>query len=58
VFDENYVSSFVINAEKEDPGLLQALMGRKVSYNVIANPETHEVNCVIHFAQIHFAQQP
>jgi outer membrane protein assembly factor BamA len=50
-FDEGYVANFVIKAEKEDPVLMRSLMGTKVSYDVLADPQTHEVNCVIRFVK-------
>ena len=50
-FDENYVAGFVYRAQKEDPVLMRSLAGVKVTYDVLADPQTHEVNCVLHFAK-------
>ena len=52
-FDENYVSSFLIRALKDQPALQQALAGINVTYDVHADPQTHEVNCVIRLEKIH-----
>jgi outer membrane protein assembly factor BamA len=51
-FDESYVSSFIVKAQKEDPVLQRSLAGVKVSFEAHADPQTHEVNCVIHFARL------
>jgi outer membrane protein assembly factor BamA len=51
IFDESYVASFIIKAEKEDPVLMQSLPGVKITYDVLADQQTHEVNCVIHFTK-------
>jgi len=51
VFDESYVAQFIYRAQKEDPVLMRSLAGVKLSYNVLANPQTHEVNCIIHFSK-------
>jgi len=50
-FDESYVSSFIVKAQKEDSVLMRSLAGVKVSFNVLADPQTHEVNCVLHFTK-------
>jgi outer membrane protein insertion porin family len=50
-FDESYVSNFIIRAQKDDPVLMRTLAGVKVTYDVLADQQTHEVNCVIHFAR-------
>jgi outer membrane protein assembly factor BamA len=50
-FDESYVSSFIVRLQKEDPGLQRTLAGVKVTYDVVADQQTHDVNCVIHFAK-------
>jgi outer membrane protein assembly factor BamA len=50
-FDESYVSKFVVMAEKDDPALQKTLAGVKITYNVLADPTSHDVNCVIHFAR-------
>ena len=50
-FDESYVSSFIVRLQKEDPALQRTLAGVKVTYDVRADQQTHDVNCVIHFAR-------
>jgi outer membrane protein insertion porin family len=50
-FDESYVSNFIYEAQKEDPVLMRSLAGVKVTFNVLADPQTHEVNCVMHFTR-------
>jgi len=50
-FDESYVASFIIRAQKEDMVLMQSLSGVKITYEVRADQQTHEVNCVIHFTK-------
>jgi outer membrane protein assembly factor BamA len=47
-FDESYVSNFLYIAQKSDPVLQRSLAGVKTTYDVQADPETHEVNLVIH----------
>jgi outer membrane protein insertion porin family len=49
VFDESYVSNFLVKAEKDDPVLQRGLAGIKISYDVRADPDSHDVNCVIRF---------
>jgi outer membrane protein assembly factor BamA len=51
-FDENYVANFIVTAEREDPVLMRSLAGVKISYDVLADQQTHEVNCVIHFKKV------
>ncbi len=51
-FDESYVSNFVVRAQKEDPVLQRSLAGVKVSFDVHADQQTHDVNCVLHFARM------
>jgi len=50
-FDESYVAGFIYRAQKEDPVLMRSLAGVKVSYDVLADPQSHEVNCVLHFTK-------
>jgi outer membrane protein assembly factor BamA len=50
-FDESYVASFIYKAQKEDPVLMRSLAGVKVTFDVLANPASHEVNCVLHFTR-------
>ena len=46
-FDETYVSNFILNAQKADPVLQRTLSGVKASFDVLVDPNTHEVNIVI-----------
>ncbi len=46
-FDESYVGEFMARAQKSDGALKQALTGRKATYDVRADPESHDVNLVI-----------
>jgi outer membrane protein assembly factor BamA len=46
-FDESYVSSFLFNAQKSDPVLARSLVGVGATFNVHADPATHDVNVVI-----------
>jgi outer membrane protein assembly factor BamA len=46
-FDEGYVANFINKMQTEDPLLLRVLAHVKVTYNVLADPQTHEVNCII-----------
>jgi outer membrane protein assembly factor BamA len=46
-FDESYVSNFVTNMQKSDPVLQRTLVGVKPTFDVRADPQTHEVNVVI-----------
>ena len=47
VFDESYVASFITKVQQQDPVLRRSLAGVKVKFDVMANPETHDVNVVI-----------
>jgi outer membrane protein insertion porin family len=47
VFDESYVSNFVVKVQQQDPILRRSLAGVKVKFDAMANPNTHEVNVVI-----------
>jgi outer membrane protein assembly factor BamA len=46
-FDESYVANFVIKVQQQDPVLRKSLAGVKVKFDVMANPNTHDVNVVI-----------
>lgn len=46
-FDESYVSGFILKAQTSDPVLQRTLAGVKVSYDVRADPVSHDVNLVI-----------
>jgi outer membrane protein insertion porin family len=56
VFDESYVSNFAALAQKKDKPMTKWLQTVIVTYDVKADPATHEVNCVFHFAKA--AQSP
>ena len=46
-FDESYVSAFIGKAQSSDPVLMRTLAGVKVSYDVQADPVSHDVNLII-----------
>lgn len=46
-FDESYVSGFILKAQTSDPVLQRTLAGVKVSFDVRADPVSHDVNLVI-----------
>jgi outer membrane protein insertion porin family len=48
-FDATYVSNFIVKAENADPPLQRMLAGLKFSFDVQADPDSREVNCVIRF---------
>ena len=50
-FDQSYVEGFLFRAQKEDPVLQRSLAGVKAAFEVRADPNTHEVNCVLHFTK-------
>jgi len=52
-FDQGYVANFVMMAQKADPVLMRSLAGVKATFDVQADPETHQVNCVIRFEKVH-----
>jgi outer membrane protein assembly factor BamA len=47
VFDESYVAAFIMKVQQQDPVLRRSLAGVKVKFDVMANPDTHDVNVVI-----------
>ena len=51
VFDESYVASFITKAREQDPILQRSLAGVKTTFNATADPQTHDVNVVIHLAK-------
>jgi len=51
VFDESYVAGFVAQAQKKDKAMTKWLQTVITSYDVKADPATHEVNCIFHFAK-------
>jgi outer membrane protein assembly factor BamA len=52
-FDESYVSGFIAKAQTSDPVLMRTLAGVKVSYNVQADPMSHDVNLIIRMERVH-----
>ena len=50
-FDESYVSNFAAMAQKKDKALTKWMQTVITSYDVKADPATHEVNCIFHFAK-------
>jgi outer membrane protein assembly factor BamA len=52
-FDESYVANLILSAQKGDPVLLRTLSRVKTTYDVRADPQTHDVNCVIRLDKIH-----
>lgn len=46
-FDKSYVATFILKCQQQDPVLRRSLAGVKVTYNVMANPDTHDVNVLI-----------
>lgn len=51
VFDESYVSSFAALAQKKDKALAKWMQTVITTYDVKADPATHEVTCLFHFAK-------
>jgi len=51
VFDESYVSNFATLAQKKDKQMAKWMQTVITTYDVKADPATHEVNCVFHFAK-------
>lgn len=47
VFNESYVSSFILRAQQQDPVLGSSLAGMKAHFKVLADSQTHDVNLVI-----------
>lgn len=56
VFDESYVSNFATLAQKKDKPMTKWMQTVITTYDVKADPATHEVNCIFHFANT--AQSP
>ncbi len=50
-FDASYVAAFIVKAQKEDPVLMRSLAGVKITYDVRADQQTHDVNCILHFTK-------
>jgi outer membrane protein assembly factor BamA len=51
VFDESYVSNFAALAQKKDRPITKWMQTVITTYDVNADPATHEVNCIFHFAK-------
>ncbi len=51
VFDESYVSQFLVRAQQQDPVLRRSLVGVKTSFDANADPQTHTVNLVIRLSR-------
>lgn len=51
VFDESYVSNFATLAQKKDKPMTKWMQTVITTYDVKADPATHEVNCIFHFAK-------
>jgi outer membrane protein assembly factor BamA len=56
VFDESYLSNFAAMAQKKDKPMTKWMQTVVTTYDVKADPATHEVNCIFHFAKA--AQSP
>jgi outer membrane protein assembly factor BamA len=50
-FDESYVSGFAVQAQKKDKALAKWMQTVVVTFNVKPDPDTHQVNCIFHFAK-------
>ena len=50
-FDESYVSGFAARAQKQDRTLAKWMQTVVTTYDVKADPATHQVNCIFHFAK-------
>jgi outer membrane protein insertion porin family len=51
VFDESYVSNFAVLAQKKDKPVTKWMQTVITTYDAKADPATHEVNCIFHFAK-------
>jgi outer membrane protein insertion porin family len=56
VFDESYLANFKALAQKKDKPMTKWLQSVISTYYVKPDPDTHEVNCIFHFAKA--AQTP
>ncbi|MFZ0746932.1 MAG: hypothetical protein WAM85_21185 [Terracidiphilus sp.] len=56
VFDESYLSNFATLAQRKDKPLTKWMQTIITTYDVKADPATHEVNCIFHFVKA--AQSP
>lgn len=46
-FNRDYVANFIVAAEKNDPVLQRSLYGVRTTYNVEADPQSHDVDVII-----------
>jgi outer membrane protein assembly factor BamA len=51
VFDESYLANFTTLAQKKDKPLTKWLLTVLTTYDIKADPATHDVNCIFHFAK-------
>jgi outer membrane protein assembly factor BamA len=51
VFDESYLPNFAALAQKKDKSMTKWMQTVITTYDVKADPVTHEVNCIFHFAK-------
>jgi len=51
VFDESYPSNFAALAQKKNKPITKWMQTVITTYDVKADPATHEVNCIFHFAK-------
>lgn len=51
VFDESYLAGFAAQAQKKDKRLAKWMQTVVATYNVKADPATHQVNCTYQFAK-------
>jgi outer membrane protein insertion porin family len=51
LFDESYLSNFAALAQKRDKPLSKWMQTVITTYDFKADPATHEVNCIFHFAK-------
>ncbi|MGD1107298.1 MAG: hypothetical protein ABR865_09640 [Terracidiphilus sp.] len=51
VFDESYVSGFAAGGQKQDRTLAKWMQTVVTTFDVKADPDTHQVNCIFHFAK-------
>lgn len=50
-FDESYVAGFIMNVQQHDPALRSTLNNVKYTFDAVADPQSHDVNLVIHLAR-------
>jgi outer membrane protein assembly factor BamA len=50
-FDESYVSGFAAQAQKKDKALAKWMQTVLVTFNEKPDADTHQVNCIFHFAK-------